>query len=749
MRRKTEDEQLCLPYRGRQGANDVNVVADATASAFYAVHYDAWMLASSVVLSVFVAYVAFDLAGRVRSSDPAIARGWLIGGSIVMGCSAWAMHFLGLLSMRLPVPLGFEPAWITVSLVASLGVSSLALWVASRATITPTRWWACTVALGLGAAVMHLTSVLAVRMEPAVQWNVSLVAAFMASTCGGAALGIGLVFRMRRAPESLQRWAHWGAALLLGAAMFAMSYLGRAATEFPVGAVSRAVNPLTGRELGALVGVSAFVLTTMTLLTSLLDARMQSKTYKLAASLRQANAKLQRIAYRDPLTQLPNRLVLEERLDRASARCERDGSSIALLFIDLDGFKPVNDSFGHSVGDALLRDVSERLLALGRPSDTLARVGGDEFLMLLDGQPDRATAAAFAQRIHDAIEAPFTLGEREVRLSCSIGIVLFPEHGPRAKLIAHADAAMYAAKRSGGAAYCFFEVHMDEGISRQVDLQRDLRVAIERGELALHYQPKIHSDSRQVTGAEALLRWHHPTRGLISPAEFIPVAERFGLIGALGNWVIDEACRQIAAWRDQGLRLRVAINLSVHQLRQPDLETRIREALHRHEVDPALVTFEITESVAMEDTASSMRAFERLAAIGVQLAIDDFGTGYSSLSYLRKLPARQLKIDRSFVQDLEQSADARAIVEAVVRLAHALGLHVVAEGVETQRQLEVLVELGCDEFQGFLFARPMPAQSITLWAMEEDTAIGAAPALSFRDSLYASEGNTTRSMLLH
>jgi diguanylate cyclase (GGDEF)-like protein len=719
--------------------------------AVYAVHHDAWMVAASVLLSVFVAFVAFDLAGRARSSDAAIARGWLFGGGAMMGTSTWAMHFLGLLGLRLPVPLGFEAGWTFVSWVAALWVAIAALWVASRASLTRRRWWLSTLALGLGACAMHVASVQAVHLEPGVRWSLPHVAAFVVCSFGGAALGIWLVFRLRQAQVPRKRLAQLGAAVLLGGAMALMSRVGLAAVQFPVGAVSLAVNALSVRELGALVGVSAFVLTTVTLLTSLLDARMQSKTYKLAASLRQANAKLQRIAYRDPLTQLPNRLVLEDRLDRASARSQRDGTRIALLFIDLDGFKPVNDSFGHSVGDALLRDVGERLRGVARPSDTLARVGGDEFLLLLDGQPDRATAAEMAQHIRDAIEAPFTLGQREVRLSCSIGIVLFPEHGPRAKLIANADAAMYAAKRSGGSAHCFFEPHMDACIGEQVDLQRDLRVALERGDLMLHYQPKIHSHSRQVSGAEALLRWHHPTRGLVGPAEFIPIAERFGLIGMLGNWVIDEACRQIAAWRTQGLRLRVAINLSVHQLRQPDLEARIREALRRHAVDPALVTFEITESVAMEDTASSMRAFEQLAAIGVQLAIDDFGTGYSSLSYLRKLPARQLKIDRSFVQDLDKSPDARAIVEAVVRLAHALGLLVVAEGVETERQLEVLVELGCDEFQGFLFARPMPAQSITLWALENEaeTAAGAEPPLSFRDSLYAGDGHTGQGALLH
>ena len=263
-------------------------------------------------------------------------------------------------------------------------------------------------------------------------------------------------------------------------------------------------------------------------------------------------------------------------------------------------------------------------------------------------------------------------------------------------------------------------------------LSRDLRVALAKKQLELYYQPKIHAPSGEVTGAEALLRWHHPKRGMVSPGVFIPIAERYGLIGALGNWVIDEACRQARTWRDQGLRMRVAINLSVHQLRHPDLPERIADALKRHQINPMLLTCEITESVAMEDAQATSKIFEKLAAVGVHISIDDFGTGYSSLSYLRKLPAKELKIDRSFVLDLETSADARAVVDAVVKLGQALGLKVVAEGVETEAQNQILRSLGCDELQGYLFAKPMSAKALAVWAMND---VGPRP-LAFRDSLF-------------
>jgi diguanylate cyclase len=435
-----------------------------------------------------------------------------------------------------------------------------------------------------------------------------------------------------------------------------------------------------------------------------------------------ADPALQRlVAAQDPLTGLASRLQLEDRLDAAALRAETQQRRLALLYIDMDGFKPINDSYGYDVGDALLREVAQRLTVLGRSTDTLARMGADEFLMLMDGDPDHASAALVADRIRQALQRPYVLQGQEVNLSCSIGIVLYPDHGSRARLIARADAAMVAAKRAGGNLHCFFDAAMDQDAHEAIDLQRDLRRAIDTNTgLELHYQPKIDSRSGRVRGVEALLRWHHPERGMVSPTVFIPIAERFGLIGVLGQWVTNEACRQLRIWDDLGLRMHVAINLSVHQLRQSDLVERVQATLSRHDIAAQRVTFEVTESAAMEDPQASLRVFERLSQLGVSLSIDDFGTGYSSLSYLRRLPARQLKIDRSFVQDVDSQSDARAIVRAVIKLAHALGLKVVAEGVETVAQQDMLKRMGCDQLQGFLFAKPMPARHLQLWVMGDE-----------------------------
>jgi diguanylate cyclase (GGDEF)-like protein len=423
----------------------------------------------------------------------------------------------------------------------------------------------------------------------------------------------------------------------------------------------------------------------------------------------------------DALTGLITRSAFETRLAGCAIGCDSSGARLALMFIDLDGFKPVNDSFGHASGDQVLRAVGKRLRDVNRGSgDLVARVGGDEFLVLLTGEASTQDGAALrARQIVQTLSRPYELDGRQVAISCSIGIAFYPDGATPAKLIARADAAMYAAKRAGGAGFCFFAPQMEEDARERFDLLRELRRALERNELELYYQPKIDATTGKVTAAEALLRWQHPTRGMVPPATFMPIAERFGLIRDIGHWVIEDACRQARVWYDRGLRMRVAINLSAVQMRQEDIVARIEGALARHHVDPSLLTCEITESVAMEDTRATQATFHELGAAGIHLSIDDFGTGYSSLAYLRKLPAEELKIDRSFVTDVEHSADARSVVDAVVKLAHALGLKVVAEGIENERQRVILTELGCDELQGFLFAKPMTARALLLWAMED------------------------------
>jgi diguanylate cyclase (GGDEF)-like protein len=434
---------------------------------------------------------------------------------------------------------------------------------------------------------------------------------------------------------------------------------------------------------------------------------------------------------RDPLTGLPGLQSFEGTLAQAVRQADAKRQQLALLFVNLDGFKPINQSFGHLGGDRFLKECAARMRSLVAPH-MAARLAGDEFLLLLTDDPQIEDASAVAVKLIAALGKPILVEGREASLSCSIGIAMYPEHGAMSTMNTHAHAAMCAAKSAGGASHVFFEPRMVKGLRDEVELLRDLRTALARGQLELYYQPKIHAPSGEITGAEALLRWHHPTRGMVSPVVFIPLAERYGLINSLGRWVIDEACRQARAWRDQGLRMRVAINLSVHQLRQADLADRIAAALQEHQINPDLLTCELTESSAMDDIDVTMRVLGQLDKVGVHISIDDFGTGHSSLSYLRKLPADELKIDRSFVLDLETSEDARKVAVAVINLAKSLDLKVVAEGVETEAQNRILREFGCDQLQGYLFAKPMSAKALSLWAMEDD----GPRSMNFRESLF-------------
>ncbi len=433
----------------------------------------------------------------------------------------------------------------------------------------------------------------------------------------------------------------------------------------------------------------------------------------------------------DARTGLMSRDDFEARLDEEVLRCDRGAGPLALLFVDIDGFAAINEAHGHGAGDALLEQAAERIHQASPGKAAAARQGGDEFLVLLRG--DVEAAQRLARALLHALGLPFDLGGgRAHALTASIGIVAYPRHGARPRLRTHAVTAMREVKQAGGNGWAVYDPQMAIDQQAEAALLADLRQAIGARQFELYYQPKVAARTLQITAAEALLRWHHPDRGVVSPVVFIPLAERHGLIGAIGDWVIDEACRQAGAWRDAGLRMRVAINLSAHQMRHSELVTRLEAALRRHRLQPERFTVEITESLALEDTAATQATFEALRRAGLHVAIDDFGAGQTSLAYLRRLPAAELKMDMSLVQDLASSADARAIAEAVIRLAHALERRVVAEGVETVEQRDLLVAMGCDELQGYLFARPMSAAALTLWAMDD----GATATPEFSASLF-------------
>jgi len=430
---------------------------------------------------------------------------------------------------------------------------------------------------------------------------------------------------------------------------------------------------------------------------------------------RLAETSLQHQAWHDVLTGLPNRTRLRVELDRLMAADANE--TFALLLIDLDRFKEVNDTIGHPCGDLLLQQVGPRLRVELREADTVTRLGGDEFVVLLRGA-DTERAAAVAARLVMALERPFELDGFGVAIGGSIGIALYPEHGADAdSLLREADIAMYAAKdaRSG---YTIYAPDTDRHSRERLGLLADLRQAIDGGDLLVHYQPQMDVRTGLLTAVEALVRWPHPTRGLLPPDEFIPLAERTRLIQPLSRWILAAALRQCAAWRANGLDVPVSVNMSVYDLRDHDLPDVIDEALSKYGVPPDRLRIEITESSLMANPPRAREILARLRARGVQISIDDFGIGYSSLAYLKNLPVDELKIDRSFVHEMAVDVGSRAIVRAIIDLADSLKLRVVAEGVEDEATLAALAGLGCDVAQGFYFARPMPPADLARWASE-------------------------------
>ncbi|HUD40484.1 MAG TPA: EAL domain-containing protein [Dokdonella sp.] len=679
--------------------------------------YNPALVATSFLVAALASFVALDMAGRIDASRGWAARGWLIGGAIAMGFGIWSMHFIGMLAFQLPIPLGYDLAITLYSLLIAIASSGYALWVVSGPSLPPRRLCFAAAILGSGIAAMHYVGMAAMRMEPGIDYDPAWFAGSILIAIAAAGTALWIAFSLRSDDGKGVGRRRLVAALIMGLAIVGMHYTGMAAARFPQGSFCGAAlsGGIPQHWLASLVGTATFGILGMALLTALLDRRLQERTALLTDSLKKANQELTYLALHDNLTKLPNRLLLEDRLEHAIRRASRNDYRFALLFIDLDGFKAVNDAYGHPVGDKLLRELAQRLQASMRGGDTLARLGGDEFVALADID-DTSDAATLAEKMLRQIAVPVQVEHNEIGITGSVGIAIFGPDGTSAReLLANADAAMYSAKDLGRNAYCLFEPSMNCGAHEELALAQDLRRALGLQQFSLHYQIKLKAPSGPPVGVEALLRWHHPQRGLILPDRFIPLAEKSGLILDIGRWVIHEACRQFAEWRAQGLDVpSVSVNLSPVQFRSPGLFGKISDALAAHAIPPGSLVLEITESTAMRDPEASLAILQRLAELGVGISIDDFGTGYSSLLYLKRLPASELKIDRAFVKDLKRGSEDAAIVSAIIALGRTLNLAVIAEGVETAEQQSLLTELGCTSLQGFHLGVPCSPAELAL-----------------------------------
>jgi diguanylate cyclase len=695
--------------------------------------YNPWLVTASLLMAMLASYTALDMAGRVVATQGHAARWWLAGGSIAMGIGIWSMHFLGMLAFRLPIAMGYDAGITALSLLIAIGSSAFALWMVCQRELTWLRLALGAILMGSGVCSMHYMGMAAMRMSPGIHYIPSIFAlsVVIAVAASGAALWIAFHLRWRSSRTTLLRL---GAAVVMGAAIAGMHYTGMAAARFPANTVcTMSGNGMSDGALALLIIAFGGGVLAIALVTSVLDLRLEMRTAVLASSLDTANRELEFLALHDSLTMLPNRALLEDRLEQETKNALRTRSRFSVMFFDLDGFKQVNDAFGHHVGDRVLAEVARRVRAVIRARDTLARMGGDEFVLLASaGEP--TDAACVADKLLATIREPIETEGHEISISASIGIAFFNgNENEHLHLVKQADAAMYRAKELGRNGYCFFKASMNDDAQQQMQMLLDLRVAEQRREFVLHYQPKFGARDMRLAGAEALLRWNHPVRGLVPPGEFIPLAEKTGMIVPIGQWVLNEACRQMSEWRRAGHWLRgIAVNLSAMQFNHPGMIAMVGDTLARHGLDPGCLTLEITESTAMQDAEASIVILQQLHEMGVRISIDDFGTGYSSLLYLKKLSACELKIDHHFVRDLTRDNEDAAIVAAIVALGHTLNLKIVAEGVETHDQQEFLTRLGCNYLQGFLLGRPMPADNFVQRLAHKDSHLefdsGSLPA---------------------
>ncbi|RXZ32923.1 bifunctional diguanylate cyclase/phosphodiesterase [Oxalobacteraceae bacterium CAVE-383] len=696
-----------------------------------AASYDPGIVAVSILVAMLASYTALDMANRIALNRNTAARWWLAGGSLAMGIGIWSMHFIGMLAFRLPIPLSYN-IWLTLlSLVVAIAVSAFALWQVSLPQLPYRRLLGGALAMGAGIAAMHYLGMASMHMSPGIIYDARWFALSLLIAVGAAGAALWIAFHLRQQTGRHGVPARACAAVVMGLAISGMHYTGMTAAHFPLGSVCMGgTHNFSAGWLAVVVVLGTLSVLTIALLTSVLDARLETRTAKLAHSLARANQELTQQALHDGLTQLPNRMLFEDRLDQELQNAARERRHFALMFIDLDGFKAINDGLGHHIGDLLLIEVARAIQSLMVGGDTVARLGGDEFVVLAEvAQPE--DAAQIAERLVGLIGQPFMIESHELQVSASIGIAIYPEDGgSRHEMLVNADAAMYHTKRSGRNGYHFFAPSMNANAHNKLQLLNEMRHAIEHREFVVYYQPKFATVDHRVLGAEALVRWQHPVRGLMPPDEFIPLAEKSGMIVPLGAWVLDQACAQMREWIDLGHGdWKMAVNLSAVQFAHEGLLEVVQGALARHNLPPHCLTLEVTETTAMDDVDASMITLEKIAALGVDISIDDFGTGYSSLLYLKRLPANELKIDRGFVRNLSLGSDDEAIVAAVVALGRALNLRIVAEGVETEAQQLFLDEAGCDALQGYLLGRPMPAAQF-IDAIDETVTARAAEAIA-------------------
>ncbi len=674
------------------------------------ISWDPVLIAVSYLVAFIASFVALDSAGKIPLSSLKAALFWRIAGGITLGIGIWSMHFIGMLSMQMPMMMSYD-LWLTL---ASLGVAIVASTIAINIAVTgkhlsPFRLFFATVILSAGVVAMHYIGMAALMLDGSILWDRRIVGVSVMIAVVASGVALWLAFRLRDKHKGVFV-TRILAALVMGAAICAMHYTGMSAAHF-----HEMAHTLPGgvSELGLSIWVSVITLALlgMMLIISLIDSHW--RTSRLTDNLRQLNRQLELQVRFDALTGLANRQQMDIRMQDCLHSALLSNKQFGVVFLNVDRFRRVNDTWGHSVGDELLITIAQRITSLLTREMTLARLGGDAFILLVPEYDEEKLTTLLTTLLAD-MRRPLSLCGHTLSTTLSAGVSLYPQDGETLhELKFKADAALHHVKQEGRNGWAFYRPEMSTAVPAQPGFLQELYQALESDQFELWYQPTWHAEEKTIHGFEALLRWRHPEQGVVLPNLFIPSLEQTGLIIPVGNWAIEAACRQLHFWTEQGFsQWTLSLNLSPVQFEQPDIFPIISSMLEKYNLSPSRLILEVTESTALKNLDRSIELLNAFNQAGIVVSIDDFGTGYSNLLMLSVLPAKELKIDRSFVTSMLENEKSYKLVETIISIARTMEMNVVAEGIETEEQQAVLTRLGCDYLQGYLFSRPLPAEQV-------------------------------------
>ncbi|WP_374936331.1 putative bifunctional diguanylate cyclase/phosphodiesterase [Enterobacter adelaidei] len=683
------------------------------------ISWDPVLIAISYLVAFIASFVALDSAGKIPLSSRKAAMFWRIAGGVTLGIGIWSMHFIGMLSMQMPMMMSYD-LWLTLaSLGAAVVASSVAINIAvTGKKLSPFRLFFATVILSAGVVSMHYIGMAALMLDGSIVWDRRIVGLSVLIAVVASGVALWLAFRLRDIHKGVFV-SRILAAFIMGAAICAMHYTGMSAAHF-----HEMSHTLPGgiSELGLSIWVSVTTLTLLgvMLIISLVDSHW--RTNRLTENLRQLNRQLELQARFDAHTGLANRHQMDIRMQDCLRSALLSNKQFAVIFLNVDHFKRVNDTWGHNVGDELLITLAQRITARLTREMTLARLGGDAFILLVPECDDDKLNALLATLLGD-MRRPLSICGHTLSTTVSAGVSLYPQDGETLhELKLKADAALHHVKEDGRNGWAIYRTEMSTAVPAKPGFLQELTQALERDQFELWYQPTWHAEEKTIHGFEALLRWRHPEQGVLLPNLFLPSLEQTGLIIPVGNWAIEAACRQLHFWTEQGFsQWTLSFNLSPVQFEQPDIFYIVSSMLEKYNLSPSRLILEVTESTALKNLDRSIELLNAFTQAGITVSIDDFGTGYSNLLMLSVLPAKELKIDKSFVMSMLENEKSRKLVETIINIARTMEMNVVAEGIETEEQQAVLTSLGCDYLQGFLFSRPLPAEQVPWLLLQKNS----------------------------